>query len=336
MRRFIFILLLLTPLFMGVYPFMASATSKEEFDFDVKNIAVDLQDEEENSSATDTPDSDILNETKFYAIILFLAVPFIFVLIYLLSKVQKSHHELIAYNEELQRTQKLLVTSEKMASLGVMAMGIAHEINNPLNFIKNGVEALEARILEDMPEKKEELEPLLRIVREGVKRSTNIVKSLSHFSRKTPSMTERCDLKEIIENCLLILHNKIKNRVQIITTFDKNSHAIGNEGRLHQALLNILANAAQAIDGAGTINILTSKKEGMVEVTIEDDGEGIPEENLSKISDPFFTTKAPGEGTGLGLFITYSIIEEHKGEVDVISNPGKGTIFIISIPEWGT
>ena len=110
--------------------------------------------------------------------------------------------------------------------------------------------------------------------------------------------------------------------------------AIGNEGRLHQALLNILANAAQAIDGKGTINILTSKKEGFIEVTIEDDGEGIPEENLSKISDPFFTTKAPGEGTGLGLFITFSIIQEHNGEVDVISNPGKGTIFIISIPEW--
>ena len=90
----------------------------------------------------------------------------------------------------------------------------------------------------------------------------------------------------------------------------------------------------EAIEGTGTINILTSKKEGMIEVTIEDDGEGIPEENISKISDPFFTTKAPGEGTGLGLFITYSILEEHKGEIDVISNPGKGTIFIISIPEW--
>ena len=221
-----------------------------------------------------------------------------------------------------------------MASLGVMAMGIAHEINNPLNFIKNGVEALEARIVEDLPEKKEELEPMLQIVREGVKRSTNIVKSLSHFSRKTPSMEERCDLKDIIENCLMILHNKIKNRIQVITTFDKDSIAIGNEGRLHQALLNILANAAQAIDGKGTFNILTSKKDGFVEVTIEDDGEGIPEENLSKISDPFFTTKAPGEGTGLGLFITYSIIQEHNGEIDVISNPGKGTIFIITVPQW--
>ena len=90
-----------------------------------------------------------------------------------------------------------------------MAMGIAHEINNPLNFIKNGVDALVTRIADDLPEKKKELQPLFTIVEEGVKRATNIVKSLNHFSRKSPSMDEQCNLKEIIENCLLILHNKI-------------------------------------------------------------------------------------------------------------------------------
>lgn len=283
---------------------------------------------------TEADTEDISGENRLFAIIVFVALPFIFVLVYLLSKVYKSHHELIAYNEELQKTQKLLVTSEKMASLGVMAMGIAHEINNPLNFIKNGVEALESRIKEDFPEKATEYEPMLKIVREGVKRSTNIVMSLNHFSRKSPNMDERCDLVSIIENCLLILHNKIKNKVQIITSFDKCSIVIGNEGRLHQALLNILANAAQAIEKKGTINIITAQKEDKIEVTIEDDGMGIPPENLSKISDPFFTTKAPGEGTGLGLFITYSIIEEHDGDIDVISNAGKGTIFMVSLPKW--
>lgn len=330
MRRIFFIVLSLS-LIVGV---TEELSASQVSIISVTSIST-ANDERPQSDLPSEPESESdKNETRLYAVIVFISLPFILVLIYLLSKVQKSHHELIAYNEELQRTQKLLVTSEKMASLGVMAMGIAHEINNPLNFIKNGVEALESRIVEEMPEKKEELEPLLRIVREGVKRSTNIVKSLSHFSRKTPSMEEECDLKDIIENCLMILHNKIKNRIKIITTFDKDSRAIGNEGRLHQALLNILANAAQAIDGKGIINILTSRKNGFIEVTIEDDGEGIPEDNLSKISDPFFTTKAPGEGTGLGLFITYSIIEEHKGEIDVISNPGKGTIFIITIPQW--
>lgn len=331
MRRLFFV-----ALFLSLKPAIAGIHSVNTVNnASVASIAEETyfnsQDQEKELSPKEVK---VANETRLYAIIVFITLPFIFVLIYLLTKVHKSHHELISYNEELQRTQKLLVTSEKMASLGVMAMGIAHEINNPLNFIKNGTEALEARISEDMPEKAKELEPMFRIVREGVKRSTNIVKSLSHFSRKTPSLEEKCDLKDIIENCLLILHNKIKNRVQIITTFGKDCIAIGNEGRLHQALLNILANAAQAIEGKGIINILTSKKEGMIEVTIEDDGEGIPEENLSKISDPFFTTKAPGEGTGLGLFITYSIIEEHNGEIDVISNPGKGTIFIVSIPKW--
>lgn len=273
-------------------------------------------------------------ENRLYAIILFITIPFVLVLVYLLNKIRKSHEELSNFNEELQRTQKLLVSSEKMASLGVMAMGIAHEINNPLNFIKNGVEAVNSRLKEDLPEKAQELEPMITIVNEGVNRATKIVKSLSHFSRKTPAMDEKCSLKDIIENCLLILHNKIKNKVQVMTSFVENAPVKGNEGRLHQAMLNIIANAVQAIEKKGTLNIITAKKEGKLEITIEDDGMGIPEENLEKITDPFFTTKPPGEGTGLGLFITLSIIEEHNGEIDVISNVGKGTIFTITLPFW--
>ncbi len=298
---------------------------------------VDFQDDQlrDNGSLENSQASELERrkyENRIYAFVLLIAVPLIIILFILLRKNQKAHKELLAFNEELQRTQKLLVTSEKMASLGVMAMGIAHEINNPLNFIKNGVDALGVRIADESPEKREELEPLFKIVNEGVNRATKIVKSLSHFSRKTPSMDEDCNLKEIIENCLLILHNKIKNKAQVLTTFVDNGVVKGNEGRLHQAMLNILANAAQAIEKRGIINIITSKTGNSIEVTIEDDGMGIPEENLSRISDPFFTTKPPGEGTGLGLFITYSIIEEHGGQIDVISNPGKGTIFIVSLP----
>ena len=297
---------------------------------------------EEVSQVQDKADTSLVNQetelerrryqNRIYAIVLLIAVPLIIVLLVLLRKNNRAHKELVAFNEELQRTQKLLVTSEKMASLGVMAMGIAHEINNPLNFIKNGVDALGVRIAEDLPEKRTELDPLFTIVQEGVDRAGKIVKSLSHFSRKSPSMNEQCNMKEIIENCLLILHNKIKNKAHILTSFVDNGVVTGNEGRLHQAMLNILANAVQAVEKGGTINIITAKTGENIEVTIEDDGEGIPEENLSRIGDPFFTTKPPGEGTGLGLFITYSIIEEHNGNVDVISNPGKGTIFIVSLP----
>ncbi|MEQ9008374.1 MAG: HAMP domain-containing sensor histidine kinase, partial [Ekhidna sp.] len=119
----------------------------------------------------------------------------------------------------------------------------------------------------------------------------------------------------------------------IITNFTSQGSVLkGNEGRLHQAMMNIIANAEQAIKTEGTIEITTRKKGDMMEIWIEDDGEGIPEENLMKISDPFFTTKAPGEGTGLGLFITFSIIEEHNGHIDVKSSPQGGTKFIIQLP----
>jgi signal transduction histidine kinase/Flp pilus assembly protein TadD len=267
---------------------------------------------------------------QLFTFIIIITVPLLIIMIILLRKNDKKNKKLQENNEELKRTQKLLITSEKMASLGVLAAGVGHEINNPLNFIKNGIEAL-AKKLEDS--KDEELKSYFRIVNEGVDRATNIVKSLSHFSRKGPSSDERCNIHEIIENCLLILHNKIRNRIRVITNFTSQGADLkGNEGRLHQAMMNIIANAEQAIKEEGTIEITTRKKDDMMEIWVEDDGEGIPEENLLKISDPFFTTKAPGEGTGLGLFITFSIIEEHNGHIDVKSSPHEGTKFIIQLP----
>ena len=253
------------------------------------------------------------------------------ILIILLRKNNKKHRELQLNNEELKKTQKLLITSEKMASLGVLAAGVGHEINNPLNFIKNGIEALSMKLEKN---KDEELESYFKIINEGVSRATNIVKSLSHFSRKgSPDKNEECNIHEIIENCLLILHNRIRNRVRIITNFTKKNVILkGNEGRLHQAMMNIISNAEQAIGDEGTIEISTKRKNNMLEIEVKDDGEGIPEENLMKISDPFFTTKAPGEGTGLGLFITFSIIEEHGGQVEVRSNIQEGTTFYIILP----
>ncbi|WP_425389643.1 tetratricopeptide repeat-containing sensor histidine kinase [Ekhidna sp.] len=267
---------------------------------------------------------------QLFTVIIIITMPLLVILIILLRKNHKKNKELQRNNEELKQTQKLLITSEKMASLGVLAAGVGHEINNPLNFIKNGIEALSSKIGDD---KDEELKSYFRIVNEGVDRATNIVKSLSHFSRKGPSIDERCNIHEIIENCLLILHNKIRNRIRVATNFtDQGAELKGNEGRLHQAMMNIISNAEQAIDEEGTIEISTRKKNGFMEIEIADDGEGIPEENLLKISDPFFTTKPPGEGTGLGLFITFSIVEEHGGSIDVQSTPNEGTKFIIKLP----
>ncbi|MEQ9466852.1 MAG: tetratricopeptide repeat protein [Ekhidna sp.] len=294
-------------------------------------IPLKLKEEEDRYTLTQQQ-ARIRNQVitnQLFTFIIIITVPLLIVMIVLLRKNDKKNKELERNNEELKKTQKLLITSEKMASLGVLAAGVGHEINNPLNFIKNGIEALNTKINPN----DEELKSYFKIINEGVDRATNIVKSLSHFSRRAPGVDDKCNIHDIIENCLLILHNKIRNKVRVITNFTSMGAEVkGNEGRLHQAMMNIIANAEQAIKEEGTIEITTRRRDGQMEIWVEDDGEGIPEENLMKISDPFFTTKAPGEGTGLGLFITFSIIEEHNGHIDVKSNLGEGTKFIITLP----
>lgn len=262
---------------------------------------------------------------KFYIIIMVISVPGVIFLIYLLRKNKKAHEEVLI-------SQKLLTTSEKMASLGVMAAGIAHEINNPLNFIKQGAAALRIDVTQPDSAKSEENQRLLKIIEEGVNRAAGIVASLGHFSRQSSAMDERCDLKDIIENCLLILKNRLHGKVEIVKIYGTNNWVMGNEGRLHQAIMNVLSNAEQAIPEKGTIHIKTEVQEKKLMIVIEDDGRGIPQDQLSKIGDPFFTTKSPGEGTGLGLFITYAIIQEHDGQINVSSSQGQGTVFTISLP----
>lgn len=234
---------------------------------------------------------------------------------------------------DLKEAQHHLIQSEKMASLGVLAAGVGHEINNPLNFIKNGVAALSNKVLRNGSSNDGEVSQLFETINDGVERASNIVKSLSHFSRKNAALNEQCDVKEIIDNCLIILTNKLQGKVEVIRNYTIKSHLIkGNEGKLHLAILNILSNAEQAICDKGVIKIDTELRNDQLIITVEDDGHGIKEDNLVKINDPFFSTKPPGDGTGLGLFITYSIIEEHKGVVSVESIINKGTKFIVTLP----
>jgi signal transduction histidine kinase len=232
----------------------------------------------------------------------------------------------------LQETTHKLIQSEKMASLGMLSAGVAHEINNPLNFIKGGVEILEDGIKEE--ELRFEASPSINVIKEGLKRATVIVNSLNHFSRNTESMNEKCDLHEIIDNSLVMLQPKLKYKGNVKKEFANTDLVIsGNEGKLHQAFLNIISNAEQAIEKNGNIYVKTSKKGRKIDVEIADDGVGISKENLKKISDPFFTTKPVGKGTGLGLSITYKIIEDHNGLIKVSSKPGKGSKFVISFSE---
>ncbi len=230
---------------------------------------------------------------------------------------------------DLQKTQSQLIESEKMASLGVLSAGIGHEINNPLNHIKQGVNTLDNFI----EAKNSQAHALVEIINGGVKRMSEIVTSLSHFSRKGVNMDESCDIHEIIENCLVILSNKLKNKVKIVKSFTPDEVILkGNEGRLHQAFLNLLANAEQAILDSGTISISTEFISDEIVIKIADSGTGMDPEAISKIMEPFFTTKEPGVGTGLGLSITNSIIREHKGTILVNSIVGKGSDFRISLP----
>lgn len=244
--------------------------------------------------------------------------------------------EIQEQNKELREAQERLVQSEKMVSLGVLSAGIGHEMNNPLNFIKGGIESLQKH-LEQYPDIFNESAPYFNAVNEGVKRSTNIVKSLNHFSRQSTKMDEVCNIHEIANNCLVMLNSKTINKVEIIKKYMNTSPTIlGNEGKLHQAIFNLLDNAAQAIVKKGEIIIETELENNNLVLKISDSGEGISKENISKIYDPFFTTKELGKGTGLGLSITYTIIEEHKGTINVFSNTNEGTRFVIRLPYYNS
>ena len=241
--------------------------------------------------------------------------------------------ELFTALDTLQKTQEQLVQSEKMASLGVLSAGVAHEINNPLNFIQGGLYGLDNFFNEEAQAYKEQVKPLLNAISVGVERATGIVSSLNHYSRTDNSKTDVCNLHEIIDDSLFMLHNKIKNKVGIKKEYTNKTHKlIGNKGQLHQVIVNLLLNAAQAINKKGIITIRTDLENYALKLSIKDTGSGISKENLTKIFDPFFTTKEAGEGTGLGMSISLKIIKDHNGKIEYKSEINKGTEAIITLP----
>nr|WP_252737163.1 ATP-binding protein [Reichenbachiella agariperforans] len=254
-----------------------------------------------------------------------------------------------------------------MASLGQLTAGIAHEINNPVNFVSNGVNSIkenfekyqlfiqnyrtvcEQPTIEDVKklyksirDDDKEYEELRTLTEEsiddvsyGTNRITEIVNGLRIFSRQDEHEVKEAEVGTIIDNALLILKPKYKKKAKILKDFDHGLKAIKClPGQLNQALVNLIGNAADAIDFKGTITIRTIDKDAdTVQIQVQDDGKGIPEDVRKKIFDPFYTTKPVGKGTGLGLSITYSIIDKHGGTISVDSTEGKGTVFTVNLPK---
>ena len=268
--------------------------------------------------------------------------------------------------DHLTHAQTQLVQSEKMASLGQVTAGVAHELNNPLNFISSSVKPLRrnmedlmailekyetvikekelGRLFSEAEEYKQEVDysylvketnDLLAGINEGASRSEHIVKGLRTFSRLDENEFKGVDIHEGIDSTLLLLSNQLKDRITVHKDYGSIPQVDGLPGKLNQVFMNILTNSIMAIKGEGDIYIKTERMDDRARISIRDTGEGMSQEIVDHIFEPFFTTRAVGQGTGLGLSITYSIIEEHRGTIDVTSAPGKGTEMIITLPLQG-
>ncbi|MEQ8629501.1 two-component regulator propeller domain-containing protein [Ekhidna sp.] len=249
------------------------------------------------------------------------------------QEIEEQKQELSRAIEQLKQAQEQMIQSDKMASLGILAAGVAHEINNPLNFIQGGVDGLEQKLKKSKKIKKEDYGLLIGAIKEGISRASTIVSSLNEFSHASDKKLEPCDIYHLIDNCLTMIRYRLKNGIDLEKEFsDEPAIVMGNNGKLHQAFLNIITNSIQAIEKTGTIKIKTTLKNGKVTIEFVDSGEGIKPEHLKKITEPFFSTKEPGKGTGLGLSITYSIINEHGGTLNYTSEWGKGTTATIVLP----
>ncbi len=286
-------------------------------------------------------------------------------------ELQEANEELQVTLDNLKETQTQLVDAEKMASLGQLTAGIAHEINNPINFITSNIKPLKLDLsevyeiierLENLPEEasaddikqakaaleefdydflKEEIESLVSGISDGAIRTSEIVLGLRNFSRLDEDVVKLANLNEGLESTMILLRNKTKDLIEIKKEFDPNLRDIECfPGKLNQAFMNILNNSIYAVNAKhyeeGEKPTLTLKTrlvdEEFVAVHLIDNGIGMDEETKKKLYEPFFTTKEVGEGTGLGMSIVFKIIEKHGGRIELNSEAGKGTEFILFLP----
>jgi two-component system NtrC family sensor kinase len=277
----------------------------------------------------------------------------------------RANEALTELNRKLSAAQEQLVQSEKLASIGQLAAGVAHEINNPVGYIFSNIGTLEKylvsvfRMLEayekseallagtpaagelatlraevELEYLKEDIPSLMSETREGVERVRKIVQDLKDFSHVDARREwEWADLHKGIDSTLNIVNNEIKYKADVVKQYGVLPEVLCLPSELNQVFMNLLVNAAHAVSKErGTLIVRTGTEGREVWVEVEDDGSGISADNLKRIFDPFFTTKPVGKGTGLGLSLSYGIVKKHAGRIEVDSEVGRGTRFRVSIP----
>lgn len=265
---------------------------------------------------------------------------------------------------KLEEAHNQVLQSEKLASIGQLAAGVAHEINNPVGFVNSNLGALENYVkdllgiidayatieseLQSRPELfapiaaakskadleflREDIGQLIRESKDGLDRVKRIVQDLKDFSRVGESQWQWVDLHKCLDSTLNVVWNEIKYKAEVVKDYGALPEVECLPSQLNQVFMNLLVNAAQAIAERGKITISTRAEGGEVQVMVSDTGNGIAAENLSRIFDPFFTTKPVGKGTGLGLSVSYSIVARHHGRIEVESTLGQGTSFCVCLP----
>jgi signal transduction histidine kinase len=237
---------------------------------------------------------------------------------------------------KLEETQAQLIQSAKLAAVGELAAGVAHEINNPLTSIIGFTRLL----LDDLPPD-HEMRADLEIIDREAARTRRIVQSLLDFARTSEPLLAPVDLNTLVDEAIMLVCTRtVLARVSMEKNLSSLPSVMLDTNQMKQVLVNLLNNAVQAMPGGGNLTVVTRLTEREIEgvshpmaaVEIRDSGVGIPAENLGRIFDPFFTTKEVGQGTGLGLSVSYSIVEKHNGRIEVESVPGRGSIFSVLLP----
>jgi signal transduction histidine kinase len=285
-------------------------------------------------------------------------------------ELSESNKELYRTLEDLKQTQTQLVESEKMASLGQLTAGIAHEINNPINFVTSNINPLKRDIeimfnalieieslgmsnsspadkQKQIKEYKEsldfdyltsEIKHLIKGINEGANRTAEIVKGLKIFSRLDEDVIKKTNINEGLASTMIIANNLLNGKIKIFKEYGDLPEVECYPGKLNQVFLNIISNAIYAIqkrfgeNGGGEITITTSHDEKNIFISIKDNGTGMNAQIQKKVFEPFFTTKEVGEGTGLGMSIAYNTIKKHNGLIHVNTLQGEGTEFVLQIP----